>query len=79
VRADFTLGLAHKDVRLACQLGIDSGVPLYFGNLTRVLYQSTINVLSPDAKVDSAVAVMERLADTHIMPPGSDPDDGAGV
>jgi 3-hydroxyisobutyrate dehydrogenase len=24
----FTLGLAHKDVRLACRLGLDSGVPV---------------------------------------------------
>jgi 3-hydroxyisobutyrate dehydrogenase len=77
VTAGFTLGLAHKDVRLACQLGIDSGVPMYFGNLTRELYLSAINVMGHNAKVDSAVVAMERLTDTHIMPPGSGTDDGA--
>ena len=38
----FTLALAHKDARLACQLGIDSDVPMFFGNLTRELYQTCI-------------------------------------
>ncbi|MEU6647340.1 NAD(P)-dependent oxidoreductase [Saccharomonospora sp. NPDC046836] len=68
ITAGFTLGLAHKDVRLACQLGSDSGVPLFYGNLSQQLYQSAISALGRDAKVDSAVAAVERLADTMIMP-----------
>jgi 3-hydroxyisobutyrate dehydrogenase len=64
----FTLGLAHKDVRLACQLGIDSEVPMFFGNLTRELYQLCIREMGRDATVDSAALVVDRLASTHVVP-----------
>jgi 3-hydroxyisobutyrate dehydrogenase len=77
IRAGFTLGLAHKDVGLACALGDSSGVPMFFGNLARELYQSAINVMGREAKIDTAVAVMERLAGTHIMPPAGN-SDGTG-
>lgn len=64
----FTLGLMHKDVRLACQLGIESDVPLLFGNLTRELYQMCINENGREAKVDTSALVIERTAGTHIVP-----------
>jgi 3-hydroxyisobutyrate dehydrogenase len=67
--AGFTLGLAHKDVRLACQLGLDSEVPMFFGNLTRELYQLCISELGRDAKVDTAALVVDRLARTQVVPP----------
>jgi ABC-type glutathione transport system ATPase component len=35
----FTLGLMLKDVRLACKLGSDSGVPMLYGSLTREFFQ----------------------------------------
>lgn len=65
----FTLGLANKDARLACQLGIDSEVPMFFGNLTRELYQLCISEMGRDAQVDSAALVMDRLAGTRMVPP----------
>ncbi|MDR5752385.1 MULTISPECIES: NAD(P)-dependent oxidoreductase [unclassified Caballeronia] len=64
----FTLGLMHKDVRLACQLGTDSGVPLFFGNLTRELYQMCISEMGREAQVDTAALVMDRMAGTHVVP-----------
>ncbi len=66
--ANFTLGLAHKDVRLACQLGIDSEVPMFFGNLTRELYQMCISEMGAGEQVDSAALVMDRLAKTQVVP-----------
>lgn len=66
--AGFTLGLAHKDVRLACQLGADSDVPMFFGNLTREFLQMCISEMGPDAKVDTAALVMDRLAGTRVVP-----------
>ena len=67
--AGFTLGLAHKDVRLACQLGIDSGIPMFFGNLTREFLQMCISDMGRDAQVDTAALVVDRLAGTHVVPP----------
>lgn len=66
--AGYTLGLAHKDVRLACQLGSDSGVPLFLGNLTRELYQMYMNELGSGAKVDMAALIVDRMAGTSIVP-----------
>ena len=66
----FTLGLAHKDVRLACQLGIDSGVPMYYGNLSRETYQILVNEFGGDAEVDHAALFVDRVAETHLVPDG---------
>ena len=68
LEAGYTLGLAHKDVRLACELGIESEVPMFFGNLTRELYGLYAAEMGRDAKVDSAALVVDRLASTHVVP-----------
>ena len=65
----FTLGLMHKDVRLACQLGADSGVPMFFGGLAREIYQMCINEHGAEAQVHTAALVMDRLAGTQVVPP----------
>jgi 3-hydroxyisobutyrate dehydrogenase len=64
----FTLGLMHKDVRLACELGNDLGVPMFFGNLAREIYQMCISELSHTAEVNMAALVMDRLAGTQVVP-----------
>jgi 3-hydroxyisobutyrate dehydrogenase len=69
----FTLGLMHKDVRLACQLGSDSGVPMFYGNLTRELFQTYISEMGPDAQVHTAALVVDRLAGTHVVPADTPP------
>lgn len=71
----FTLGLMHKDVRVACQLGSDSGVPLLFGGLAREYFQMCINEQGPNAEVHSAALVIERLAGTKMVPAASRPAD----
>jgi 3-hydroxyisobutyrate dehydrogenase len=65
----FTLGLMHKDVRLACDLGSNSGVPLFYGNLTRELYQMCINETGPVGEVDTAALMVDRISGTNIVPP----------
>jgi 3-hydroxyisobutyrate dehydrogenase len=66
----FTLGLMLKDVRLACKLGSDSGVPMFLGNQVRELYQMCANENGFDAQVDTAALVIDRMAGTHIVPEG---------
>ena len=68
----FTLGLAHKDVRLACQLGIDSGVPMFFGNVARELYQLSINQMGRDSQVDTVGQVIDTLSGTQVVPAEND-------
>jgi 3-hydroxyisobutyrate dehydrogenase len=64
----FTLALAHKDVRLACQMGMDSGVPMFFGNLARELYQLAINENGAQSQVDTVGLVYDKLAGTRVIP-----------
>jgi 3-hydroxyisobutyrate dehydrogenase len=65
----FTLGLMHKDVRLACALGEDMQVPMFFGNLAREFYQMCISDMGREAEVNTAALVMDRLAGTRVVPP----------
>jgi 3-hydroxyisobutyrate dehydrogenase len=69
ITSGFTLGLSYKDVRLATQLGIDSDVPMFFGNLVREYYQMCINEVGRDAQVNTAALVMDRIAGTKMVPP----------
>jgi 3-hydroxyisobutyrate dehydrogenase len=68
----FTLGLAHKDIRLACQLGTDSGVPMFLGNVTREIYQTCISELGRDNQVDTIGLMYDRLAGTNVVPTDND-------
>lgn len=65
--SNFTLGLSYKDVRLATQLGVDSEVPMFFGNLVREFYAMCINEVGREAQVNSAALVMEKIAGTTIV------------
>ncbi|MYW96102.1 NAD(P)-dependent oxidoreductase [Amycolatopsis rubida] len=64
----FSVGLAHKDLKLACELGQEAGVPLLVGNVTREIYRMCINEMGFDTKVDSTALMMDRLAGTHVVP-----------
>lgn len=63
-----TLGLMHKDLRLACQLGADSGMALLYGSLTREFYQLCIGQVGAGERVDRSATAIERLAGTTIVP-----------
>ncbi|MFE4500963.1 NAD(P)-dependent oxidoreductase [Rhodococcus sp. NPDC056743] len=64
----FTLGLLLKDLRLASELGAASSTPLFFGNLTRDLYQTHVNELGYGAEVDASALVIDRISGTHVVP-----------
>ncbi|MEY4139287.1 MAG: hypothetical protein RLZZ371_1469, partial [Pseudomonadota bacterium] len=64
----FMLGLMHKDVRLACQLGADTGVPVRFGNLAKEVYQTSLDEMGPDVHVNAVALTMDKQAGTHVVP-----------
>ena len=64
----FTLGLMLKDMQLACALGADSGVPLFFGNLARDVYQTCISQMGANAQVPTAAIVIDGFAGTQVVP-----------
>ncbi|CAN7611088.1 NAD(P)-dependent oxidoreductase [Pseudorhodoferax sp. LjRoot39] len=70
LKAAFALGLLHKDVRLACQLGQDSSMPMLFGNLAKDFYQMALNEYSFDAPVNVVALTMDRIAGSHVVPDG---------
>lgn len=64
----FTLGLAHKDMRLATDLARVSGVPSFFGAVARELYQVCIAENGEDAQVDTSALLIDRWAKTKLVP-----------
>ncbi len=67
----FTLGLMHKDVKLATQLAAGSNVPLVLGGVVQQLYQSIVNEIGAEEEVNLAIRAYERMADVAICPPGA--------
>jgi 3-hydroxyisobutyrate dehydrogenase len=68
LRSGFTLGLLHKDVRLATQVGMDCGATLFFGNVVREFYQMCINEMGGDAQVNTTALIMDRICGTQVVP-----------
>lgn len=64
----FTLGLINKDVTLACQMGANSGMPMFIGNLIRNYYQMAVNEFAPDMPVNNLAYMVERLTNSQIVP-----------
>jgi 3-hydroxyisobutyrate dehydrogenase len=56
-RGTFSLGLMTKDVRLANQLGQDTGVPMLLGRLVQELHQMAL--LSHGAQADSNILIRD--------------------
>jgi 3-hydroxyisobutyrate dehydrogenase len=73
LEAGYTLGVPHKDVGLACQLGVESGVPLPIGNLVSAIYDRYAAEIGDGAPGPAIALVMDRLAGTRIVPPDHDP------
>lgn len=62
----FTLGLMHKDVRLAAKLGGDSGAPMVLANVVRELFQTAINSEGAGADTLALIRYYERVAGIDI-------------
>lgn len=65
--ATFSLELLFKDVRLACQLGIDSGATMLAANLTREYLQTAIQMLGAKVGSDEIMRVTERNAGVKVV------------
>jgi 3-hydroxyisobutyrate dehydrogenase len=68
----FSLGLMHKDLNLACQLGAESKVPLFLGNTAKEYYQMCISHMGETGNVQSVALVTDRIAGTHVVPANHD-------
>jgi 3-hydroxyisobutyrate dehydrogenase len=68
----FTLGLMHKDVKLATKLADDSKVPLFLGGLVGEYYRTIINEIGSDEDVNMAVRYFEKASGAAICPEGAD-------
>jgi 3-hydroxyisobutyrate dehydrogenase len=67
-KASFTLGLMHKDVRLATELGGASGSPMVVSGVVRELFQSALNEEGADADVNTMIRLFERQAKVKVVP-----------
>jgi 3-hydroxyisobutyrate dehydrogenase len=65
-RATFSLGLMSKDVRLANQLGQDTGVPMLLGRLVQELHQVALNHHGAGADANILIRDFETRSGTRI-------------
>lgn len=64
----FNIELTLKDVKLATDLGNDSGVPMFFGNLVREYYRMCMSEMGGATQVNAIALLFDRLAGTHMVP-----------
>ena len=62
----FSLGLAHKDLALACDLASKIGVPTFFGSLSRDLHRIALAQLGGAVSVESVAGLVSELAGVSI-------------
>jgi len=65
-RGTFSLGLMTKDVRLANQLGQDTGVPMLLGRLVQELHQVSLNRHGAGADSNIIIRDFEARSDIRI-------------
>ncbi len=65
-KGGFSLGLAFKDLALACDLASTIGAPTFFGGLTRDLHRLAISQLGPDLSVETMAGLFESAAGVTI-------------
>ena len=68
LKTNFTLGLMHKDVRLATELGVASASPMPVCNLVREIFQTALNEQGADADVNCLIHLHERQAGVEFAP-----------
>ena len=66
----FSVGLAHKDLKIACELADEASVPLPVGGLTREIYRMCINEWGFNTRVDALALMIDRMAGTDVVPKG---------
>jgi 3-hydroxyisobutyrate dehydrogenase len=67
----FQLALQVKDMNQALSLGIEKKVPMPIGNAARGLLQIGLSTLGPHAQLEEMIGVIERMAATRFVAPGS--------
>ncbi len=70
LKTNFTLGLMHKDVRLATELGMASASPMPVSNLVREIFQIALNDLGAESDVNTLIHMHERQSKVSFAPKG---------
>ena len=70
LQTNFSLGLMHKDVRLATELGAASASPMPVCNLVREIFQIAVNDQGTDADVNTLIRLNERQSKIAFAPKG---------
>ena len=70
LKTNFSLGLMHKDVRLATELGVASASPMPVCNLVREIFQIAVNDQGADADVNTLIRLHERQSKVEFAPKG---------
>ena len=63
----FSLALAHKDLKLACDVASEAEVPTFYGSLSRDLYGLAVSQLGGGKSVDTIADLMEAAARVKLI------------
>jgi 3-hydroxyisobutyrate dehydrogenase len=66
-KTNFAMGLMHKDVRLATQLGVDCGAPMPLAGLVRETFQAALLEHGATADVNDLIRSHERIAQIKVL------------
>ncbi|MDQ4112061.1 MAG: NAD(P)-dependent oxidoreductase [Actinomycetota bacterium] len=69
----FSLGLAHKDLSLACDLASEIGVPTFYGSLSRDLHRLAVAQLGGAISVEAVAGLVGGLAGAALVAPSPEP------
>ncbi len=62
----FSVGLAHKDLVLACGLAASVRAPAFYASVTRELYQMAANRFGYNARVDRVADLVEEISAVEL-------------
>ncbi len=66
-KSNFALELMLKDVRLATELGSESGAPMFVANVVRNLFQQAVNEHGGGEDVNALIHTVERNAGVRVV------------
>lgn len=68
LRLNFTLGLTHKDMRLASDLGRATDVPMPLSDMATDMYAAYIEEAGYNAELEASSLIIQREAGTRFIP-----------
>lgn len=65
----FSLDLMHKDIDLACRIGNEHEMPMFYGAMTREVYRLAMSLVGKDPQVNHVTRAIAQITGVTLTPP----------